>query len=383
MLASRPSAIIAKALKHKGRKLVFIIGNGFHPVDSILREEDFQAAVNKRYGKKAVASWKRERFDQERWKYLEYTRFVTKNITPSLSYFLLNYVINERQVKAVITSNYDLYFNSIFDRTNKSPDAYCFNPAIGDGDYDWEGYYSKKTAAKADAVRIFKIHGSLSHAVFRDCRRLNNQLHIFRLPSFIVGFDTGQIRRQYKVKYLHDYLGHVGIKCGDITLIDDEKQTGYYVHYMDWATKHLSAAGSSYRDFFSKEIEGAKAELADTANVGAVVIIGFTGYYDPANPRDEYNEELSPVIETLVPRVPVFHFLREDQYDSALRRANALYLWNAVKGAGSDHVATYDDTGRLMLDLICGRQLRLRRRLEAQYQSDWVSANLFMNPSLL
>jgi hypothetical protein len=199
----------------------------------------------------------------------------------------------------------------------------------------------------------------------------------------VVGFDTRQIRREFGVKYLHDYLGHIGLRHGHTTLIDDEEQTGYYVHYIDWAVKRLGTGGIGYRDFFSKEIESAKRELKKTAGIGAVIVIGFTGYYNRANLGDELNEELSPVIRSILGKVPVFHFLHQRQLDAASGDPNKLYLWNAVKSVDDHHAKPYADASQLLLDLICGRRMRLRRRLEATYESDWVNGKLFMNPSRL
>ena len=287
MIAPYPAAAIAKVLSDKNKKLVFIIGNGFQPVDSIQKEEDFKDSVRTHYGADygaVTASWTDEDWDLERWKYLEYARFFTRNCTPSFGYYLLNYLIGKQHIKTIITTNYDLFLNSMFERTNKDQDSYCFNPAIRNTDFDWEGYYSKTTPSNHNAVKIFKIHGSLSHVVFRNCLRHNNQLHIFRLPSFMLGFDTRPIRDEFSVKYLHDYLGHIGRRYRHTTLIDDASETGYYVHHIDWAVKCL-CAGIGYRDFFSKEIEFAKS-------LGLKYY--YLGYYIENNKSMSYKNRFFP-----------------------------------------------------------------------------------------
>jgi hypothetical protein len=379
LLAPYPSRIVANILRDKRKKLIFVIGNGFYPVSDIQNEEAFFKTVRAHYGASRVARWSEERRDRERWKYLEYARFYTYNITPSFGYFLLSYLIDQQHVKAVLTTNYDLFLNSVLDRTSKPRDSYCFNPTIGDADFDWQGYYSQGKPTIPSAVRIFKIHGSLSHVVFRNCRRQNNQPHIFRLPSFMVGFDTRQMRQDFGIKYLHDYLGHTGLKYRDATLVEDEEYTGYYVHYIDWAVKGLCTGGVGYRDFFSKEIEFAKRELEATADIGAVIIIGLTGYYNSTDLTDEYNEELSPVIRSLLSKVPVFHFLHQRQHANAALNPNGLYLWKVVESFDHRHVVQYTDADELMLNLICNRQTRLRNRLRATYDSDWINGKLFIN----
>ena len=341
-----------------------------------MNDEAFFDLWKKRYGKKVVASWSKKRIDLERWKYLEFARFTTNNVIPSFAYFLLHHLINSGSIKSIITTNYDLFLNSIFERTNKSHGSFCFNPVINNDDFDWEGYYSIKPR-NPKVVKIFKIHGSLSHVVFRNCRHHNNQLHIFKLPSFVVGFDTQPLRREFGINYLHNYLGHVGLRHNQPTLINDEKRTGYYVHYIDWAVKCLCNKRIHYRDFFTKEIQYATRELKKSPDIGAIIIIGFTGYHNQVNRKDENNEELSPAIVSLLNKVPVFYFLHQHQYNVATTDPNRLYLWNAVVKVNYKQAVKYIDTGDLMLDLACGQKHLLRKRLMAIYKSDWVNGNLF------
>jgi hypothetical protein len=330
-----------------------------------------------------VSRWSKEQYDFERWKYLEFARFFTNNTIPSLGYFLLNHLISRKKIRSIITTNYDLYLNSVFERTSNSTRSHCFNPVKNNNDFDWENYYTSRKSLNFDTVKIFKIHGSLTHVVFKNCSPQNNQLHIFKLPSFLVGFDTRQIRRKFRLKYLHNYLGHIGVKHNQPTLINDSSRTGYYVHYIDWAVKPLCNSRTNYRDFFKKEIEYAIKELKKIKNIGAIIIIGFTGYHNEANLRDDRNEELTPIIVSLLGKVPVFHFLEEEQYRKASGNINKLHLWNAVKNVNVSHVNTYTNTGDFLMSLICGKNKLLRNRLKAEHDADWVNGNLFMNPSNL
>ncbi len=174
----------------------------------------------------------------ERWKHLEYSRFWTLNNTPPLGYFLLHYLAKNNAIRTIITTNYDLFLNSIFSRFDCAQKTY-FNPAINEHEFNWEEYYSTKKITDKNTLKIFKIHGSLTHVVFRKCYDNQNHSHIFKLPSFLIGFDTSQLRKMFNLKYLHNYLGHEGVKYNEPSLINDNAATGYYVHYIDWALKDV------------------------------------------------------------------------------------------------------------------------------------------------
>jgi hypothetical protein len=68
---------------------------------------------------------------------------------------------------------------------------------------------------------------------------------------------------------------------------------GRFRPYIDWTW-------NNDRNRFRREIDGAKAVLTSPGKIAAVVLLGFSGYFNNRDPHDPWNEELVPCIRALL-----------------------------------------------------------------------------------
>jgi hypothetical protein len=65
--------------------------------------------------------------------------------------------------------------------------------------------------------------------------------------------------------------------------------------------------------------------LNDAGRVAAILVFGFSGFYDFKNPLDNQNEELTPVLLRISRRIPVHVFITSTQSNTGLNT-----LWNEI-----------------------------------------------------
>jgi hypothetical protein len=175
----------------------------------------------------------------------------------------------------LITTNYDLFFDTIW---KKYPDFIGTNPILDNHEYDWEGYYSSRKNKRC----YWKIHGSLSHVVFKSEKGSKNP-YIFSLPRFAVSSNKPGIATAYRLKHTIPYLGYEAHVYTKTDFCQIRHLSPRFIPYIDWSF-------GNNRSLFNKEILGAKTVLSKPDSIAAIVLIGFRGFYDPKG--HPWNEEL-------------------------------------------------------------------------------------------
>lgn len=288
------------------------------------------------------------------WQKYEKVRFITNNECPSFVHFVIHKLCEQGLVDSIITTNYDQYLESIYERILSSYKL-IRNPVLPTRlSYDWEGYYSRANVSRKRSIKFFKIHGSFSHIVFIKCP--GRQAHIFQLPKFLTAFSTKDIRKELRGKSFHFKLSHQDIDGADC------KDTGYYVHFMDWLLDNRSA--------FEKEIAGSIANLLDTSDTEMIFSLGFTG-----RPDEELNDCL---LELAKKKFPLYYVISETQFQKIKPRGN--YLYHHLQRLNPMNISVVDDFDEFLKRIFkeCGEN---PRKLDAEYGLDWQSSNIFVPSS--
>lgn len=322
-------------------KLKFIIGDGIYPQEGIKSRADIvEHALSS--GKKRSSD-----IDEDRWCWQIYERYRWRsaNVLPSKNYFYLYHLCRDNTVNAIITTNYDLYIDSIFTKY-PLPQGYVLNPLIKhDGDYDGDDFYGKVSGG--EKLHLWKIHGSFSHISFITSNLKGNNSHIFKLPRILMGYPENYPTVEYGLPS-HNFLNNTEANCN----------CNRMAHFTDMSFK---------RELFLKPIiSGATLDLQDD-NTAGIIIVGLTGQHDPANPQDERNEELVPLLIELAKKIPVYLILSPRQKnDSYLYRM----LTNSMQGEVIDifrriFMSYYKMTGRLISPI------------DDEYQREWAYGDKF------
>ncbi|MCF8083471.1 MAG: SIR2 family protein [Deltaproteobacteria bacterium] len=214
-------------------------------------------------------------------------------------------MVTDKICRDVITTNYDLFFDSVW---AKYPDLNIVqNPVAHRDEFLWDGYYSYRQKARGKP-RYWKIHGSLSHVVFRAQTNLHNW-QILRLPRFPISTNQPDLPKAFGAKCLAPFLGYESGIYPNTRFTHPYTLDPQFDPFIDWSY-------GSKRDLFRREIEGAKKVLKQRAQIAAVVIIGFRGYYNHKDPNDTWNEELVPILDGILNAgaPPVFMAIHEKQY---------------------------------------------------------------------
>jgi hypothetical protein len=263
------------------RWLVFIIGNGIDPVNNIIDDKKLRL---KAHGRCKTA----KSFEAFKWRHFEYARYFSSASLPSFAHFCIYKLVETGVCRDVITTNYDMFFDTIWER---SPTLQVYqNPVAETGEYSWEGYFSMRSEAATHA-RYWKIHGSLSHVCFGGQRGRPHHLH--RLPRFAISANDDSLARKYRIPTQAPFMGFEMSHYPRTSFANIADLKGRFRPYIDWTW-------NNDRTRFRREIDGAKALLASCAKIAAVVLVGFSGYFNDRNPNDPWNEELVPAIRTLL-----------------------------------------------------------------------------------
>jgi hypothetical protein len=276
--------------RHNGRtprkKIVFLIGNGIDAIANILNEKQAQAEAKSR---NIPSTPENKEFTEFRWRLFEYARYYSTNTLPTFAHACIFRMIADKICRDVITTNYDMFFDSIW---AKHPELKVIQNPIADRDeYLWEEYYSPDKSATGKP-RYLKIHGSLSHIVFRNAKDpLSFQL--FRLPRFIVPTNYPNLQEAYGVEHMTPSLNYEAVVHTGTTFAAPETLKQQFEPFIDWSY-------NNDRVLFNREIEFAKKIFANPKKIAAVIMIGFRGYYNFENPSDPWNEELIPSLVALL-----------------------------------------------------------------------------------
>lgn len=303
-----------------------------------------------------------EQADEALWTNYEFARFFTSNCCPGFFYFVLAHLVRRGAVRAVVTTNYDQFVNSLSAKTDL---PLALNP-IGGAARD--GYYSTRRNGK---TAFWKIHGTLGHVAFRNCS--SPWPHLFATPSFLMGFSTRAVRDRYNLRVLHDYVQSQR-PCPSYS---HDTDTGHYFHFTDNA--YLASSGTADRRAFRREIAGA---IRDIEKSEGVLAVGFRG---------AAGEELNQALQEHARRRSLFLFMTTTQCRRSLfgrdptasARVDGALLRRLAK-QGPERLGFYDGLDRdgfaKELAAACGFDAEL---LYAEYLCDWVNGRLFANPRAL
>lgn len=351
-------------------KLFLIIGNGIDPIHEInipqkivrqeQRKENRKAKKEGRKPKKIGES--AEEIHRICWKNFEYVRLFTSNALPIFAYFLIWYLGEEGIVDNILTTNYDQFFDSIYQKILSKRNL-AINPILGKEEYDWQGYYSARQISNK-AIKLYQVHGSLSHVIFLDCVK-NLHPHIFRLPTFLMGFNTTDIRLKYPVKLLHFSLNYLNRIYKGLPSIMCSGDTGYYVHFVDTWFKD--------KKFFQREIDEALKSLINPKHIEAILSVGFTG-----SPKEELIEPIKRIVKDK--KVPFFYAISQEQEKRILLKKD--YLYHDIIHYSPDRFEVFSNGSDFLTDLL-GKSGFDLNDLSAKYKADWVfSNNTFENRTI-
>ncbi len=186
------------------KQVILLVGNGinFH-----LPEFPYPRKLASDLGlpEDNVAAWSEsDRF----FRVYESWRRVTSEYRPSEWYALIKYLcFDARRVHSVITTNYDLILDGLWERHHQIP--VVRNPILEENEPDYDGYYSRKIdSSQRDVIRFFKIHGCLSFITYSECMKAPRP-HRSRLPRFS---QTMPVARPNVIDELQDYCS-MGVRC--------------------------------------------------------------------------------------------------------------------------------------------------------------------------
>jgi hypothetical protein len=343
MLAQLGTVIdqVYDAKKRTGRsakkKIVFLVGSGILHISNILNDDQIISEVAKR--SRISKNPTSRSFQEFRWRLFEYARYYTANTLPTLAHACIYQMITDGVCRDVITTNYDLFFDSIWEKYPKL--NIKKNPVCTTGEHNWDNYYSCRRTLRGNA-RYWKIHGSLSHVVFRG-KSLTAPYQIHQLPRFAISTNQPDLANKFGGETLAPFMGYEERQYPKTQFALPSSLNPQYEPFIDWTY-------GSKRACFEREIRAASHVLKDKQSVAAIVIIGFRGYFDEKNPRNPWNEELVPVINKLIDdgNIPIFMALHRQQYNEINEPTSKLP--KRLDSSGCCYV--YDDVGAFITELV-------------------------------
>ncbi len=281
---------------HKGQrqgKIKFVIGDGFYSQRGIItRQEIIDNAISQG---KAIRNTKDE--DITCWNAYDYYRVYSANHLSPKRYYYIRHLCSTMHVGSLITTNYDLRFDSIFDR-DPLTQGIILNPVINSGENNGDNFYSEILLAQ-NKLRFWKIHGSFSHVSFIQSEYGHN--HIFKLPNI-------RVDRIYE-----DYIIHHDDFCQSLNLNCSCNRMAHFIDY-NFLDRNR---------YFNRVIDGAIQDL-NANDTGMVITMGFTGRFNPSIPSDPRNEELVPHLLTVSESKPVYTIL------APFQNINESFLYKAL-----------------------------------------------------
>jgi hypothetical protein len=319
------------------RKIVFLVGSGIRHICNILNDDQIKKEITKRpYINKDPKS---QSFQEFRWRLFEYARYYTANALPTFAHACIFQMIKDGLCRDLITTNYDLFFDAIWE---KYPElGVKQNPVCNQGDYHWDGYYSYKKHPRGKP-RYWKIHGSLSHIVFQG-RNPSVKPQIHRLPRFACSTNQPDLAKYYGDKCLAPFMGFETSQYRLTKFTHPYLLQSQFEPFIDWTF-------GNKRSLFDCETRSASRILKDEKNVAAIVIIGFRGYYNDADIIDPWNEELVPVLTKVLDagKIEVFIALHKYQY----QRSNEPTSGFARRLIKDSRCFVYDDVSKFIQALL-------------------------------
>ncbi len=279
---ARLGAIIDQLfVKHRRRaglskRLVFVVGNGIDNVNNIINDDGLRQKAGGRFKKPRA-------FEAYKWRHFEYARYYTSNTLPSFAHCCIFKFVEAGLCRDVITTNYDMFFDTIWRRFGTV--GIRQNPVLDPGEYDWEDYYAVKSETVSNPS-YWKIHGSLSHVCFQP-RDPDGQPHLHRLPRFAISGNDDRLARSFKIPTQAPCLEFESKRFHATTFTHPSQLKPSFSPFIDWTYANDRAR-------FAREISAAKAVLRKPRNIAALILIGFSGYFNEADGSDPWNEELVP-----------------------------------------------------------------------------------------
>lgn len=270
--------LLVKA-KSERKKLDIVIGDGIDPMldlHNIFPPEDrhFENPNPNIVAKK----------DSNCWKYFEHVRLMTTNARPIESYQFVFHLVNCGIAKSVITTNYDMTLDTVWENLSKEMVVDVVkNPILNSGESDFTQFANRK--GSDDSVEFWKIHGCLSKVICREC------LTVLQCPDFVVPFGSlgaYDITDEFIHPLSHRYLPNIAKCCpvdeAEFYLHSQRSLCGNYVHCVDWNLKKFKELSP-----FNKIIESAMTSLQK--DPFGIIFIGFKGNKD--------DEAINKVVEEL------------------------------------------------------------------------------------
>lgn len=338
------------------KRLVFIVGNGIRHVSNILNDDQVKIEAAKRGYKPGTVD-----FDNFKWRLFEYARYHTANTLATFAHCCIHRMVTDRACGHVITTNYDLFFDSIWQKCPLLNVAR--NPVAKKNEYLWDAYYSYQRKSSQSPC-YWKIHGSLSHGVFRGKTSKDDRL-LVSLPRFAIPTNQPEIAKAYGLDTTSPFLGYEASENPGTAFPDHLKLDPTFQPFIDWMFHD--------RKIFDREIAGAKAVLSDVNKIEAIILLGFRGYFNRANPADPWNEELVLILDKLLGSGFDNIFMAVDDRQYATRHeAASEFMRNRFSAGKADR---YTDVGKFMRDLLSRYSLLFPYALVDSEYAKW--ANYF------
>jgi len=269
------------------KKLLFLVGNGIREVSNILNDDQVAVLAKKRHHKPGTRAYR-----EFKWRLFEYARYHTANTLPSRAHCYIHRMLADQACTDVITTNYDLFFDGIWLRCRDL--AISTNPLAKSREYLWDGYYSPQTKSR-HSRRYWKVHGSLSHGVFRNKKHPTDGHILVALPRCAIGTNEPTIATAYGLPTTCPFLGYEALEFPNTRFPNYHRVDATFQPFIDWTYEND-------RTLFKREISMATRILTNTENLAAIVLVGFRGYYNSTDLSDPWNEELVPALQALIKR---------------------------------------------------------------------------------
>jgi hypothetical protein len=338
------------------KRLLIIVGNGIRDVANILNDDKVKIEARKR----GYVPGSR-RFLEFKWRLFEYARYYTANSLPTYAHCCIYRMVADKACLHLITTNYDLYFDSIW--TKHRGLQIDTNPVAARGEYLWDNYYSRKS--RSGRRCYWKIHGSLTHGVFRTRSSGSPATFVLaRLPRMAVPTNRPTIARAYGLSTTCPFLGYEATEYPLSVFPRHSDVDATFEPFIDWTY-------SNDRSLFSKEISAVEVLLKRTAEIDSILLIGFRGYYNRSKPNDPWNEELIPVLESLLRKGfdNIFMAVHRRQAATVSHPTSEFLRNRLIAGRAS----IYDDAGLWMRDLATRHTYRFPYNIVDAEHAKWAN----------
>jgi len=341
--------------KRLHKPLAIVVGNGIWRIANILNDDQVRVEAKKRHykcGSKEELEFK--------WRLFEYARYHTANALPTILHCCIHRLLLDGICSDLITTNYDLAFDSIW---AKYPNWHMpMNPVCRDGEYLWEGYYSHRKQRRAPH-RYWKIHGSLSHVVFRSLTT-PTEFQLTRLPRFAVATNYSDIGDAYGLHTIAPFLGFEQTEFPHTLFPNYDTLGGMFAPFIDWTY-------ANNRDPFKREIDAVTKLLKDKSRWSAILLIGFRGFHDPTDPHNPWNEELTPVLLNLIDDgcTNIFMAVHQAQYGHLADKESV--LMRRLEDIG--RCASFDDMHKPFVNIFARHSHRFPYALTLTEYKKWAN----------